>query len=255
MTGTARKVYRFVRRVKALRRAISPASAFRLALAENRRPVADVLLTGLNQSIRLRTMTSDVHCFEKVFLYREYDVPFAIEPTLIVDAGANIGMASLFFRERYPQARIVAVEPESSNFELLTYNCRGLRMLSAYQAAIWPEKCELKIRDSGAEKWAFSVTSTEGGAPAEAAVRALTIPDLMSTEGIDRIDLLKLDIETAEKELFSRNTDTWLPRVDLIIIELHDRMLPGCAKKFYEAIRKYDYVQEVRGENIFIKLP
>mgnify|MGYP000361339186 CR=1 FL=1 len=54
-------------------------------------------------------------------------------------------------------------------------------------------------------------------------------------------DLLKIDIEGAEKELFSENTDYWLGKVNMIIIELHDWMRKDCSKNFYSAIKKYKY--------------
>ena len=71
--------------------------------------------------------------------------------------------------------------------------------------------------------------------------------------GRNQIDILKLDIEGSERELFSKNTD-WLDHVSVIIIELHDRFQPGCAKAVYQKLVERQFHQEVRGENIFIGL-
>lgn len=242
------------RRFRMYRNAIPSASAFRLALAQGRRPKVNVLLPKLNRTVCLRTLTSDVECFTKVFIASEYAVPFSLKPKFIVDAGANVGFASLFFRAEYPEARIVAIEPEASNFELLAENCGGVKGIALHKAALWPERRELKICDKFSQKWSFSVTEGEVGDAPGTLVQSVTVPEIMAEAKVDRIDLLKLDIETAEKDLFSRNTDAWLDRVGLIIIELHDRMRDGCSRQFYEAIRKYPYHQEVRGENVFVKL-
>jgi FkbM family methyltransferase len=201
----------------------------------------------------IRNRTSDLECFDKIFRWHDYEVPFEISPKFIVDAGANIGMATAFFASRYPAARIVAVEPEPSNFAVLQRNCAGLANVSLVNAALWPNHNSLSINDSGAEKWAFFVSEGAGPAPGATSVRAVTIPDLMSEFGMDRIDLLKLDIEGAEKGLFERGTEQWLGSVGAIAIELHDRIFRGCAQQFYAAVGSRPFRQESRNENIFIE--
>ena len=61
----------------------------------------------------------------------------------------------------------------------------------------------------------------------DADIDAITINDIISTYDLTRIDILKLDIEGAEIELFESNTD-WLEKVNCMVIELHDRIRPGC---------------------------
>ena len=100
-------------------------------------------------------------------------------------------------------------------------------------------------------KWAMTVEEdAENGT-----VKGESIQTLMKRNNIDHIDILKLDIETSEKNLFAENYQSWLPKTHLIIIELHDRMLPGCSKVFFEAINetfsKYEYSHS--GEYTVIK--
>jgi hypothetical protein len=68
-----------------------------------------------------------------------------------------------------------------------------------------------------------------------------------------QIDLLKLDVEGAERELFSQNPD-WLNNVSAIFIELHDPFVPGCAQAFYSALTSRPFRQEQRGDTTFIDL-
>jgi hypothetical protein len=84
-------------------------------------------------------------------------------------------------------------------------------------------------------------------------VPSVTIGDILRESGFDHIDILKLDIEGAEKELFREGWEEWLPKVRMIVIELHDRFVPGCSQSFYSAILKRPFRQEVNGENVLIR--
>jgi hypothetical protein len=72
----------------------------------------------------------------------------------------------------------------------------------------------------------------------------------LQKSGLQTIDILKLDIEGAEKELFRAGFESWLPNTRLLIVELHDRMVPGCSKALFEAVSKYDFDCETRWENL-----
>src|SRR5205823_5753870 len=112
----------------------------------------------IDKQVMLRRRTTDLHCLEKVFIADEYRSPFAVSPQLIIDAGANVGMATLFFARQYPRAHVVAIEPERLNFEMLQRNCEGVGNVTLINAALWPEARELTVVNPGAEEWAFSVS-------------------------------------------------------------------------------------------------
>src|SRR5258708_5068257 len=77
--------------------------------------------------IYLRLKTSDLNAYDKVFLKHDYQFPVSGTPEVIVDAGANIGFASIYFARQYPNAKIIAIEAERSNFELLERNVRPFK--------------------------------------------------------------------------------------------------------------------------------
>jgi len=85
-------------------------------------------------------------------------------------------------------------------------------------------------------------------------VQAISVNDIFGKLGVDRIDLLKLDIEGSEPELFFADSTTWLDRVGFIVIELHDRLRPWCAEAFYSALVAKDFGRDIRGESILIEL-
>ena len=87
---------------------------------------------GLNHPLWLRLRTTDVSVFEEIIVNSEYHFEYAGEPRTIVDAGANIGLTSVFFANRFPQARIFAIEPEAQNFEMLKKNTGAYPISSAF---------------------------------------------------------------------------------------------------------------------------
>jgi FkbM family methyltransferase len=245
--------WRLQNRVRALGRAMPASSAIRLVLNEHRPGEVRIHLTLVDRDVVIRSATTDLQCLEKVFVWKEYELPFHISPHVIVDAGANIGMATLYFASKYADARIVAIEPESTNFEILRRNCGNLPNVSLINAALWPDQRPLLIRDSQAEKWAFSMREGGGQNGDPGSVATVTIPQVLRELGVGKIDLLKLDIEGAELELFSRAPEAWLDCVSLLVLELHDRVRPGCAQAFYTAINGRQFLQEVKGENVLIQ--
>src|SRR5438094_3684899 len=82
-----------------------------------------VRMPACGTPIFVRARTSDKPTFEQVFVFDQYDMSFLpIRPEVIIDGGANAGFTTRLFAQRYPGARIFAVEPEPSNFELLLRN-------------------------------------------------------------------------------------------------------------------------------------
>ncbi len=169
---------------------------------------------------------------------------------LIVDAGANIGMSTVWLAERYPEARIFAIEPDSANHDLLAANTAvyGERV-TAFQGGIWPEAGRLEIEnpDAGAQHFRTRETSGESAS----GVEAVTVPDILERTGTDAILYMKVDIEGAQKELFSRNTD-WVAKAHLISIELDDWLLPwaGTSRPFLACLNGYKFDYLLQGENL-----
>jgi FkbM family methyltransferase len=227
--------------------------AFRLAVFQGSPGNIRIHLNAGARQVFLRRATSDIQCLDKVFICNEYVMPFKISPRVIVDAGANIGLATVYYANKYPDARILSIEPEPANFQMLKRNCAGLRNVTLMQAAIWPEKAALRFENSETEPWAFSVTDA-GSDKAGSSVDAITMEEVLQHLGADQIDLLKVDIEGSELQLFSRGAERWIDRVEAIVIELHDRYRPGCAQAFYSVLATRNFIQEIRGENIFIHL-
>lgn len=193
-----------------------------------------VSVPGLRHPIFLRAGTSDVLVFIQIFIERELEFDAREVPSTIVDAGANIGLASVYFSHRFPKAKVVALEVDQANFELLTRNTSGYANITCIRKALWSGEAQLGILNPKDEPWAFRVG--EVSANSSAAISAVGVADLAGQFQSQRIDLLKIDIEGAEKKVFQEGVGAWIDRVGVIAVELHDNIMPGCSKALEEAL-------------------
>ena len=197
--------------------------------------------------------TTDAAVLEHVLIDKEYDIDYgSMHPRLIIDSGANVGYASVFFARKFPDADIYSVEPGDSNFKVLQRNTSRYPRVRPLKKGLWHTSGTLRIVDSGQGEWAFMTKEAGTGLSKERTVEAITIDDIVRLSGHDTIDILKLDIEGAEKELFTGDCP-WLAKVNMIIIELHDRMKEGSNTAFYAATEKYGFRRELRGENVILR--
>ena len=213
-----------------------------------------VRIAGIAHPFYLRIPSSDLPTYRQVFLQHEYDFDCGKPPAVIVDAGANVGMASVYFANKYPNARIIALEPELSNFEMLKKNVAPYPNVVPVNAALWNVDSHIEVMDMGIGNWGFMTREAgqAGGvkAPSLNKVDAFSVPTLMARQGIEHIDIFKIDIEGAEKEVFG-DTSAWIGRVGSIIIELHDSMKKGCVRAFYNGTNGFDDEWH-QGENVYV---
>jgi FkbM family methyltransferase len=203
-----------------------------------------VSVPGIMHPIHLRLGTSDISLFRDILLNKEYEWELPTAPHVIVDAGANIGLSSIFYANRYPHARIICVEPEPSNVVMLRKNMAYYPNSTVMEVALWNHNEPIGVVDPGLGEWGFRTIPVSSG------VRGITVDTLMAECGIDFIDLLKVDIEGAEREVFE-NPAKWIDRIAAIVIEPHDRFKPGCSRSLYLATRDFD-VERRKGEMVFL---
>jgi FkbM family methyltransferase len=191
-----------------------------------------VRIPGAEHEVSLRLRTSDIMTFDQVFVARDYDSPnLPASADVIVDLGANIGLATMFLGLRYPTARILAVEPEPRNFAALRDNIRALGdRARARHAAAWSDDGVIHLHteaESGLPFDAWGVRVSARPTSTSGVTEARRMTTLLDEAGFDRVDILKIDIEGAELELFSEGAEAWLPRINMVIIETHERFRPG----------------------------
>ncbi len=213
-------------------------------------------LDGIKNPFIFRPIAADINIIRLIFEYEEYDLPSInnFQPKLILDCGGNIGCAAVYFANKYPTAQIYSIEPEKNNFRLLQYNTFLYKNVHPINSALWGKPAFIGV-DKKDDINELGFTAFETTAENPEALRTITVAKLLAASGFDEIDILKLDIEGSEKEVFAApDVDEWLPKVKLLVIELHDRMKLGCSYEFFKAVSKYKWFFAFRGENlIFIR--
>lgn len=224
-------------------------------------------LPGYQGTIQLRNTQADRATFWQCLVQRQYDLARFPqyerllkhyrntlqrgETPLIIDCGGNIGLGSLWFGRLFPKAKIVSIEPDEHNFELLRSNTAVLGdRITLVQGGIWDRPGALCIvnPDSGSAAFqvAFSKTHVLNS------ISAYTIDDLCEIAGVANPLIVKLDIEGAQAHLFASNTE-WVGRTALITLELDDWLFPwrGTSRNFFSCLASYPFDYLLGGESIF----
>lgn len=209
-----------------------------------------VQFPDLPQPIFLRRQGSDFTVFEDIFLKHEYHFKHRSKPHFILDAGANIGLAAVFFKRKFPDVSIICIEPEPSNFEMLKKNTEKYNGITCIRKGVWNKTCSLQILDDGLGEWGFTVKEVSDGLPNT--VQAVSISDIMKENGIQKIDVLKMDIEGSEMEVMSENYEDWISKTQTLLIETHDRLRPGCSRTVFNTLVKYPFSLDHVGENTIV---
>jgi FkbM family methyltransferase len=212
------------------------------------RRALNISLKGITFPFVVRNRTSDIQVFNQIFFYGDYDLDFKVRPKVIIDCGAHIGLASIYFKNRYPEANIIAIEPQRQNFELLMKNTKGYKNIYCRRHGVWNKDANLRIIDTGQGNYAFTTHEVEY--ENDDTVKSISIDDIMKEFHITEIDVLKMDIEGSEKEIFEQNYEKWLPHTKILIVELHETMRNGCEESFSRALEKYDFSISRKGENM-----
>ena len=195
---------------------------------------------NLLHPIELRINSTDVDVYRQVLVEEEYGAAADGHMGTIVDCGANVGYTSAYLLSRFPDARVVALEPFPANAELCRRNLAPYgQRATVIEAAVWSHGGRLVLDHAGGNEWGVRVRAARAGEIGE--IEAVDLPSL----GLNRIDLLKIDIEGSEANLFGGGTERWLPHVSNIAIELHG---DECAERFSRAMANYSYTLSHSGE-------
>lgn len=226
--------------------------------------------TGRSRKIYYRANTTDGPVIQQVLLNNHYDLGRLRRASelkdlldrrrqtgkapLIIDAGANIGAASIFFATIMPDASIVAIEPDAENFKLLQMNVAGLRV-APLRAAVASSEGMARVVDPGEGHWGYRTENLPGDAAADAvaSVPRVTINGIYRENAAQCFPfIVKIDIEGGEADLFAGGTE-WVADTPVLIIELHDWLLTGSgsSRSFLQCISRHDRDFVYLGEDVY----
>lgn len=169
----------------------------------------------------------------------------------VIDLGSNIGLASLYFASAFPSCRVLAVEPNPNTYQILQRNLQSLIAAGrghTVNAAVWSS-------DTLLASWEPEVPDLFSGFKVRASnavdaewLAGRSMASLIAEFKFDSVDLLKVDVEGAEVELF-RGDGSWLDRVNAIAIEFHDDS--RAASRFDAIMERYGFrIQDDGGHTV-----
>lgn len=222
---------------KTLKRNFSLSDSIKVFRAINKE--SERINLSKNKTLYLRKGTKDYETLNEIFIDNIYNLPLHVQPKTIIDAGANIGLASRFFKMKYPNASVVLIEIDQDNLNMIGKNLAPYNDLHIMDKALYNKKAYFKVEDPFNATNSFVVTEVSKEDKYD--IEAITIPEILEKHQWNTIDILKIDIEGAEKQLFSSNYDSWLPKVNVIMIETHDRMVPQCSITVMKALDEFGF--------------
>jgi len=199
----------------------------------------------LRRSIMIRGLTSDRWVLDSVIVRHEYRGFVRFTPRRIIDAGANIGCATVYWKSLFPDAEVLALEPDEENFRMVVENTRGLSRVTVEKAGLWSHSTHLRVIDPHAWKYSLQVVEDSSGK-----IRATCVESIPNERGWDFVDVLKLDIEGGEVAVLSGNVEAWIHRVNVLIIELHPSIAPTGTRLLCKALSQEDFQLSWRGEDL-----
>jgi FkbM family methyltransferase len=188
----------------------------------------NIKFKDVKQTIFLRTYKGDIDIFYEIFQKEIYLAPAEKkDPELIIDLGANIGLSALYFTALFPKARIICVEPGDESYKFLIKNVASqiqARQITTLKAAVMGTDGNVSFSDSkmhyNSKVTASIIKNTE----------AFSLHTLYKKYNIQSADLIKMDIEGAEKDVFE--SPDWLYAVKNLIIEMHSEdIMDSCIDK------------------------
>jgi FkbM family methyltransferase len=213
-------------------------------------------------SFYVRRKSTDIIIFKEILYKQEYRYLTELRQKLnlrvnyIIDAGANIGTATVYMKSVFPEACIVSIEPEADNFRMLEKNIRanGFEGVTPFKGGLWNKETWLEVKSGFRDKereLSFYVTEVDESEKTDNSILGITVDGIKAKWSFPRIDILKIDIEGAERYLFSNLADCRriLADVKILAIEVHEEVVDKWALVAY--LEELGYKQITFGEILY----
>jgi len=194
------------------------------------------------------------YCLHRLERYQDlmsayHAICAANKAPLILDLGAHSGLASKYFSNEFPKAKIVAVEPDADNLAAANVNLKEVTNVNVIQGGISSSRGKGRLIASALGSWAYRMERSEKGD-----LELISVNSILEEETACQCTpfIVKIDIEGFEQDLFMSNTE-WVDQFPLLIIELHDWLFPreGKSKNFLKCMASLDRDFVYINENIF----
>ena|GEM_PF-658596 len=164
------------------------------------------------REISVPDIASFLSMYEEIYFNKIYQIP--LEPTKILDLGANIGLSILWLKKHYPHAEIIGYEADKNIFKYLQKNVEGLPGVKLHNEAVWHKDAELSFSSEGADGGRID----DGAKNDDCQVKAIDIRRVLRDEG--PFSFIKMDIESAESSVLPACRGL-LDKTDFVFCEYH----------------------------------
>ena len=202
-----------------------------------------VRFRGYEHPVLIRAGQPDPFVAWEIFVKEEYKTPMTESIRVILDMGANVGYAAVFFAKHYPDAKIICFEPSSDNYKTLLLNTKPYQNIEAVNKGVWSKTTRVDIANPEAESWSYQLVEVAAGG-----IECVGIDELVQQHACGGRIMAKIDIEGAEEQLFTE-AGSWLDEIGCLQIEVHN-----CWKPVFDTLAKYDYKAHISGENIVLQM-
>jgi FkbM family methyltransferase len=244
-----------------LSRAFGPGVMASMALRRKLGLKSEMSARWNGRRLYVRPFESDPILASSILGYGEYRMRAAVQDGLsrlaalwrsegstpvIIDGGANVGFAALYFASAFPETVILAVEPSEVSIGMLKRNCAGMEAIRPIHGAIWSGREGVSLKSEPGECWGDHVEA--GGL-----IPSMRLEDLIAMIPNARPLIIKLDIEGAEREVCAASRDV-LRQAACLVIEPHDWLRPGggCLSPLYDALQGREMDTFLLGENLVL---
>jgi FkbM family methyltransferase len=209
---------------------------------------------GIDYLVVRQVYEAEDYCLQRLERYQDLVMSYRAicannRVPLILDLGAHAGLASKYFAREFPEAKIIAVEPDAGNLAAARVNLRGEANVVLMHRAVSCKSGKGRLMSSDLGSWGYRTEHYEKGS-----LELISVNSILEDEAACRCTpfIVKIDIEGFEQDLFMSNTE-WVERFPLLIIELHDWMFPreGKSRNFLGCIATLDRDFIYINENIF----
>jgi FkbM family methyltransferase len=148
-------------------------------------------------------------------------IKFITDVKVVMDVGANVGAAALYFSLLYPDASVFAFEPAKAPYELLTANTGGRENVYTYNFGLFSsDRDEVPLYSGAVDSGTASVGSSDMTLEQGEAVTLRSVSDWLAENSITRVDVLKIDTEGCEVPILRSMRDV-IPTVKVLYLEYH----------------------------------
>ncbi|UJH92530.1 FkbM family methyltransferase [Antarcticibacterium sp. 1MA-6-2] len=206
-----------------------------------------VILSGDIELKVRNSLHSDIKVFHQIFNKRDYDLVLKMlllnstgSENVIIDAGANVGYTTLFLYNKLKNSKFFLIEPEDENFQMIVKNTSNIPSdkLKLYNCALGAEgggTFILKRDFRDGKDWSFSTEPDSSGD-----IMGKSLNEIIRENKLKYISLLKIDIEGAERFIFSEKSDlSFLDITQVLAIEIHDEF--QIRQVIYQKLKDHDF--------------